>query len=81
MELPMLDFLKEKNCYTGSVGDFRYKIQPSEEGMQVWTYRVYSFDYCQEHGLIQGEASFPLDQEGMEAMGQWLKEQQAAAEE
>ena len=74
----MLDFLKEKNCYTGSLGDFRYKIQPDGEELKVWAYRTYCFSYCQEHGLIQGEASFPLDQEGLKALTRWLEEQEAA---
>ena len=36
MDLPMLDFLKEKNTHTGSEGNFRYKLKPDGEEIKVW---------------------------------------------
>ena len=78
MELPMLDFLREKNCYTGSQGDFRYKLQPDGDQVQVWAYRVYCFEYCPEHGGTLGQAAFPLTQEGLAQLRSWLEEQERA---
>lgn len=76
MDLPMLDFLKEKNTHTGSEGNFRYKLKPDGEEIKVWAYQTYCLEYCQEHGLMLGEESFPLDAQGLEAAAAWLAEQQ-----
>lgn len=76
MDLPMLDFLKEKNTHTGSEGNFRYKLKPDGEEIKVWAYQTYCLEYCQEHGLMLGEETFPLDARGLEAAAAWLAEQQ-----
>lgn len=76
MDLPMLDFLKEKNTHTGSEGNFRYKLKPDGEEIKVWAYQTYCLEYCQEHGLMLGEEAFPLDAQGLEAAAAWLAEQQ-----
>ena len=74
MELPMLDFLREQNPYTGNEGDFRYKLQPEGETLRVWAYQTWCLEYCREHGLMLGEAEFPLDAGGLEQAAGWLGE-------
>ena len=77
MELPMLDYLQWGNEYTGSDGErdeFRYRFKPEKETVRVWAYRDWCFAYCQEHGLVLGEAEFPLDEKGLEQAREWLLE-------
>lgn len=75
MDLPALDVLKEKNIYSGSQGEFRYKIQPEGEGMKAWAYQTYCLEYCQQNGLVLDEAEFSLDTSGMEQLTVWLEKQ------
>lgn len=77
MVMPMLDILKEKNVYSGSEGDFRYKVRPNGETVRVWAYQTYCLEYCQENGLVLGEEEFPLDEGGLAQMEEWLKTQAA----
>ena len=75
MQLPALDFLMEGNSYTGSEGEFRYQLQPTkEQTLRVWAYPTYCFSYCQEHDLLLGEETFPLDQAGMDTLVEWLEQ-------
>lgn len=78
MELPKLEFLREKNIYSGSQGDFRYKLKPDGEQIHVWAYRTYALDYCIAQGLVRGEADFALSNEGLEQLRVWLGEQSLA---
>lgn len=73
MEIPMLDVLREKNIFTGSEGDFRYKVTPDGNVIKAVAYRCYCLEYCREHDLILGETEFDLTPDGMEQLGQWLK--------
>lgn len=77
MVMPMLDILKEKNVYSGSEGDFRYKVRPNGETVRVWAYQTYCLEYCQENDLVLGEEEFPLNEDGLVQMEEWLKAQAA----
>lgn len=77
MVMPMLDILKENNIYSGSEGPFRYKVKPNGETAKVWAYQTYCLEYCQENGLVLGESEFPLDEDGLAQMEEWLKAQAA----
>lgn len=80
MEMPMLDVLKEKNVYSGSEGDFRFKVTPDKDVLKAVAYQRYCLEYCRENDLILGEAEFPATPEGMEQLDVWLKELAAQME-
>lgn len=74
MIMPLLDVLQAQNIYTGSEGAFRYKVKPEGGNMTVWAYKDYCLEYCQAHGLMLGEETFPLDEDGFSQMKAWLEE-------
>lgn len=75
MEIPKLGYFKEKNDYTGDVGDFRYRIKPEGEILRVWTYLKWCFEHCEAHDGILAREEFPLNEEGFEQMKKWLDEE------
>lgn len=80
--LPTLHTFENKNVFTGSWGDLRYKITPnivdingkdvdmdaSSMKAEYW-YGLFSY----EKSEIRGEETFPLSEEGRNAMHSWLK--------
>ncbi len=68
-DIPRLFYFISKNVFTGSRGNFNFKIVP-EDGLQVSIW----------HGMINSElaemeasASFALSEEGFAEMLQWLE--------
>ena len=80
--LPTLHTFAMKNTFTGSCGAFRFKIVPKVEMLtpkevdmenssifaQFWHGPL-----CYEKSLIEGEATFPMSEEGRTALKMWLE--------
>lgn len=80
--IPTLHTFAMKNTFTGSVGLFRFRIQPKVE---MKTAKEVDFDassmfaefwhglYCYEKSDMEGQATFPLSEKGREDMIAWLQ--------
>ena len=81
--IPTLHTFAMKNIFTGSAGNFRFKITPN---IQMKTPKEVDFEssamlaeywhglYCYEKSTIEGQKSFPLTDAGRSDMLAWLKE-------
>ena len=82
--LPNLHYFAMDNIFTGSVGEFRFRIVPQvvkpkgskeilfEESSilaQFWHGKL-----CYEKSEMEAEKTFPLSEEGRLEMKQWLEE-------
>lgn len=81
--LPTLHWFAMKNPFTGSFCDFRYRVVPNvakltdkevdfENSSLVAEY--WHGPFCYEKSTIEEENTFPLTEEGKEAMRKWLAE-------
>ena len=81
--LPTLHWFAMKNPFTGSFGDFRYRVAPNvakltdkevdfENSSLVAEY--WHGPFCYEKSTIEEENTFPLTEEGKEVMRKWLAE-------
>ena len=70
--LPTLSSMEYGNLWTGSRGNTRWRIVP-EDG--VMTAEVWSGPLCYESSTVTGTAQFPVSEEGMAQLRQWLMEQ------
>ena len=80
--LPTLHTFAMKNLFTGSVGLFRFRIQPN---VVMATPKEVDFDqstiraeywhglFCYEKSEMEGSAEFPMTEEGRGALLDWLK--------
>ena len=80
--IPTLHTFAMNNVFTGSSGDFRFKIQPD---IQMKTPKEVDFEassmlaeywhglYCYEKSTVEGQSIFPLTEEGRADMLRWLK--------
>ena len=69
------------NIFTGSCGAFRFRAKPN---VVMATAKEVDFEqssilveywhgpFCYEKSTMEGEATFPMSEEGREAMLQWL---------
>lgn len=81
--LPVLHWFDAKNKFTGSCGDFRYIIKPN---VVMATAKEVDFEassmhaeywhgpFCYEKSEMEGEADFPMSEDGRLAMKAWLEE-------
>ena len=82
--LPNLHSFAMDNIFTGSLGEFRFRIVPQvvkpkgskeiifeESSMQA---QFWHGKLCYEKSEMEGEKTFPLSEEGRLAMKQWLQE-------
>ena len=68
-EIPKFYYFESKNDYSGSVGDFAYKIKYGEKLTALaWHGRL-----CSEKANIEHEKEFELSQEGFDEMVKWLE--------
>ena len=81
--LPTLHWFAMQNPFTGSCGEFRFKAEPQvvmatakevDFGNSVIRVQYWHGPYCFEKSQMEGEASFPLTEEGRSVMKQWLEE-------
>ena len=81
--IPTLHTFAMKNLFTGSYGMLRFRIQPNvvmatpkEVDFAQSTIDVEYWHglFCYEKSEMEGKETFPLTDEGREAMINWLKE-------
>jgi hypothetical protein len=80
--IPTLHTFAMKNIFTGSVGMFRFRAVPK---VVMKTPKEVDFDassifveywhglFCYEKSEMEGEATFPMSEQGREEMILWLK--------
>ena len=80
--IPTLHTFAMKNLFTGSYGMLRFRIKPD---IVMATPKEVDFDqssmfveywhglYCYEKSEMEGSETFPLTEEGRQAMLQWLQ--------
>ena len=80
--LPTLHTFAMKNSFTGSCGNLRYKIVPKVEMLTAKevdmdnssiTAQYWYGSLCFEKSQIEGEQTFPMSEDGREAMKSWLE--------
>ena len=81
--IPTLHTFAMKNPFTGSCGAFRFRIVPHVE---MATPKEVDFEnsnihaefwhgpFCYEKSEIEGEATFPMSEEGRLSLIRWLEE-------
>ena len=79
--LPTLHTFAMKNLFTGSVGMFRFRAKPD---VVMATAKEVDFEassifveywhglFCYEKSEMEGSATFPMTEEGRQAMIDWL---------
>jgi hypothetical protein len=82
--IPTLHTFAMKNEFTGSRGLFRFRVKPD---VVMATPKEVDFQqssihcefwhgpFCYEKSTMEGEADFPMSEEGRLAMKAWLEEQ------
>jgi len=80
--IPTLHTFAMGNLFTGSWKELRFRIEPvivkleskevdfSQSAMRA---EYWHGQFCYEKSTMEGEASFPLTEEGRAAMKQWLE--------
>ena len=80
--LPVLHWFDANNIFTGSCGAFRFRAKPN---VVMATAKEVDFAassihceywhglYCYEKSQMEGEQTFPLTEEGRQAMKEWLE--------
>ena len=81
--IPTLHTFAIKNTFTGSCGLFRFRVKPN---VVMATAKEVDFEnstmfveywhglFCYEKSEMEGQETFPLTEEGREAMIRWLEE-------
>ena len=81
--IPTLHTFAMKNLFTGSVGQFRFRVKPN---VVMATAKEVDFEassifveywhglYCYEKSQMEGSETFPMTEEGRAAMLAWLTE-------
>lgn len=82
--LPTLHTFAMKNTFTGSVGLFRFRVEPKVvmatpkevdfEQSSIYV-QYWHGPFCYEKSEMEGEETFPMTEEGRTAMYKWLTEQ------
>ena len=78
--IPTLHTFAMDNIFTGSCGDFRFRIEPKVEksGKEVVfensniRAEFWHGPFCYEKSQMEGEQVFPMSEEGRDAMKSWL---------
>ena len=80
--IPTLHTFAMNNSFTGSCGEFRFRIVPAVEkkGKEVVfenssiRAEYWHGPFCYEKSVMEGEQVFPMSEEGRLAMKSWLEE-------
>ena len=81
--LPTLHTFAMDNIFTGSLGGFRFRAEPhvemaspKEVDFEKSSIRAefWHGPFCYEKSKMEGEATFPMSEEGLRAMKAWLIE-------
>ncbi len=87
--LPVFHHFENGNVFTGSAGDFRWKITPDvkmatqkevDHAASSVKAEYWHGPLCYELSPIEGEKTFPLTPEGREEMLRWLEAARSARE-
>ena len=79
--IPTLHTFAMKNLFTGSVGLFRFRVKPNivmatpkevDFSQSTMLAEYWHGLYCYEKSEIEGSESFPMSEEGRQAMYDWL---------
>ena len=79
--LPTLHWFAMKNPFTGSFGDFRYRITPNvtmatpkevDFANSTLLAQFWHGPFCFEKSTTEAENSFPLTEAGLKDMKEWL---------
>ncbi len=82
--LPVLHSFENNNVFTGSYGALRFKVTPAitmknpkEVDMEASSMlcELWHGPFCYEKSEIEGEAVFPLSEEGRAQLRSWLEAQ------
>lgn len=80
--LPTLHWFAMTNLFTGSCGQFRFRAKPN---VVMATSKEVDFDqstitaefwhglYCYEKSVMEGSATFPMTDAGLQEMKNWLE--------
>lgn len=80
--IPTLHSFAMNNIFTGSCGAFRFRIKPTvvmktqkEVDMEASSIfaEFWHGPFCYEKSEIEGEATFPMSEEGRQTMKAWLE--------
>ena len=81
--LPTLHWFAMTNLFTGSCGEFRFRAKPNvvmatakevDFEQSTITVKYWHGLFCYEKSEMEGEATFPLTEEGRDSMYKWLVE-------
>ncbi len=75
--VPAIGFFENKNIYTGSSGEFRFRIAPDDEGLIA---SVWQGKFCYEKSEILEEAHFEKTDKGLEEAVDWVLNKQQSME-
>ena len=67
-----LEWYKFGNIYTGSIGDYRYRFEPSKDKEKVKASRYTVYAYSEADDIE--ETDFELSESGLEEARDWLFE-------
>lgn len=67
--LPVLSHFENGNTWIASIGTLRYKIAPTGEELRT---EIWEGPWCYELSRVEAGESFPLTEEGIEALRGWL---------
>ena len=80
--LPTLHWFAMTNLFTGSCGEFRFRAEPNvimatakEVDFTASTIKVefWHGPFCYELSTMEGEETFPMTEDGLAEMKQWLQ--------
>ena len=81
--LPTLHTFAMDNIFTGSMGEFRFRIVPQvvklnqkevDFAQSTILAQYWHGPFCYEKSTMEGENTFPMTEEGRLKMQQWLQE-------
>ncbi len=80
--IPTLHSFAMNNIFTGSCGAFRFRIEPKvvkktpkEVDMEASTIEAefWHGPFCYEKSSMEGQSTFPMSEEGRQALKAWLE--------
>ena len=75
MFLPVLSHFQNKNPWSASAGRMRFRILPDVEA-ETLTVEVWEGPWSREFSAPELKETFPLSQEGLDALPAWLDQRQ-----
>ncbi len=82
--LPVLSHFQNQNPWSASAGRLRYRILPTvaaNEDESLLTAEVWEGPWAYEFSQLEESKTFPLNQEGLDAIPSWLEQWRQTIEE